>query len=454
MQTTKLSQNKYIIYLQNNSYLLANYILIAVAFFIPISTTHIKRFFIMLLILTLFTPNIKTKIKNVLLNPVIFSFVLYFLLNLFWIFIAKDSEHALFITKYSIEYLYPILILIFIKREFIPIIISSFLLGVFIGEVVSYDIYFNFNIFDFIPYINPKASPAYPTPFMSHLNYGLFLAFSAGLLLQLFFKERSLLIKSLTLLFIFSLTTNLFINIGRSGYILYIVSISTILYLEYKKTILKYIPLIILSFLSIFYLAYLYSPNFHNKVDQTLSSINKIYNNNDYMSSIGIRFLNYKTATELFQEKPIVGYGTGMHVDVLYERTKQKDEKLAKIIKNYSTTDSQYFDTALQFGLIGLIIFFSIFYHLYRYNYTDKYIKNISRLIIIVFLLYGLQTNFMYFANSSSILFIFFSSLVLTKSSLQEESQRKNILIKFHLFDLFSLLLIYFIAFQVYRLFL
>lgn len=349
-------------------------------------------------------------------------------------------------------FLYPILIVLFLKHDFIPIIISAFLLGILLGEVVAYDIYFNLHYLDFFPYINPKANTAYPTPFMTHLNYGLFLAFSAGLSLQLFFQKKTYLIKIFSILLMLSITTNLLINTGRSGYILFIVSVSIILFLQYKKKIIKYIPLLLITFLSIFTLAYNISPNFHKKALQTVHSIKKLSNSN-YNSSIGIRLLNYNTSLELFSEKPLFGYGTEEHVRVLYEKTKQSHPSLAKQLKYYSTTDSQYFDVALQFGLVGLFVLFNIFYQIYRYPYTDSYLKNISILTIILFTLYGIQTNFMHFLNPSSILLIFFSSLILINHQDKSNFNIRERSFKLHSFDFFSLILLNFIAFQIYRLF-
>lgn len=445
---------RYFTYLQNSSDLIANYILVLIAFTIPISNLHIKRLFIMLLILAIFTLKQNfTKVKNVILNPLILAYILYFLLNLLWIYIAKDKEDAFFTVKYSIIYLYPILISLFVQYNFIPIIISSFLLAVSVGEIVSYDIYFNYNFFQFLPYINPNANSSSPTPFMSHLNYGLFLAFSAGLSLQLFFKQKTFMLKLLSLLLLSSLTINLFINIGRSGYVLYVISISTVLYFQYKQNILKYFPFILLSFISIFFLAYKFSPNFQNRILQTLKSTQKIYYKNDYMNPIGIRFLNYENSIKLFKEKPLFGYGTHNHISALYKKTKETNSKLAAIIKVYSTTDSQYFDTLLQFGLIGLVIFLNIFYQIYHYRYKTIYQKNISLLIIILFLLYGLQTNFMYFFNTSSILLVFFSTVILKNDVSKRNFNYKKRSKALYLLDIITVLLIYIIAFQIYRLF-
>jgi len=445
---------RYVTYLKNSYDLIANYILVMIAFVIPISNTHIKRLFIMLLILAIFKLRNLIQVKNVMRNPIVLAYIFYFLLNVFWIYIAEDKESAFLTARYSTIFLYPILILLFVRYNFIPIIISSFLLAISVGEVVSYDIYFNYNIFNFLPYINANANSSYPTPFMSHLNYGLFLAFSAGLSLQLFFQQKILIFRLFSLLLLSSLTINLFINIGRSGYILYIISISTVLYFQYKKNILKYIPLILLSFMAIFFLAYTFSPNFQNRALQTLKSVQKIYYENDYMNSIGIRFLNYKNSIELFKEKPLIGYGTDSHVEVLYKKTKESNSKLAAIIKNYTTTDSQYFDIVLQFGLIGLVVFLNIFYQIYQYKYATTYLKNLSILILILFLLYGLQTNFMYFLNTSAILLIFFSTFILKKNNSKESFNYKQRSKALYLLDIITVFILYIVAFQIYRLFL
>ncbi|MEA1892017.1 MAG: O-antigen ligase family protein [Campylobacterota bacterium] len=447
----KIIDNSYFGYLKNSSNIIANYILILVAFLIPTSTHHIKYLFIMLSILSIFRPDALTKLKSVLVNPVVISFALYFLLNLLWLSVSKNPEDVYYIAKYSVMFLYPVLILLFLESKFIPLMISSFLLGIFVSEIVSYDLYLNLNTFDFFPYINANANSTYPTPFMSHLNYGFFLAFSAGLSLQIFFQKNSYLMKIFTIILIVSITINQFINIGRSGYILYAISILTILYLQYKKDIFKYIPLIIVAFVSIFFLAYSFSPNFQKRIEQTVNSIASIYNKENYTNSIGIRFMNYKNAIESFKQSPLIGYGTDAHVTVLYEETKKTDAQLAQTIKNYHTTDSQYFDIALQFGLIGLIVFFNIFYQIYRYKDRDIYLKNISILMSILLLIYGLGTNFMHFLNPTSYLLIFFATITMSHSYKEEYFDYKSRVLKLYLLDAFTFVLLYVCSFHLYR---
>jgi O-antigen ligase len=249
---------------------------------------------------------------------------------------------------------------------------------------------------------------------MTHLNYGLFLAIGAGIIFQSFFMRKSYLF-ILNILLFGSITSTQFINIGRSGYILYIISILLILTLQYKQLIIKKTHILIGLIALVLYLAYSLSPNFKSRIDLTMHTFEQIYTDSNYNNSIGIRIQNYKYAFDLIAEKPFLGYGIGQNVKVLSESMKTDEATIAKIISNHSTTDSQYLDILLQFGVIGFMIFINIFFQLVRYQYQDEYQKRVAILFVTLFLIYAIQANFMHFYNATSLLLIFFSSILASK---------------------------------------
>jgi len=378
--------------IQKNIDAIANYILIVYAFFIAISADVVHDGFHLLLILFLFKKDKLQTLKRSLLNPIALSFVLYVAMNYLGVMTSDDQAMSLTFAKYYRFFLYSVFIIAFAKYEYLERIIASFLLGVIFSALISYGLIFNFIEGPFLFSHPLTATLANPAPFMYHIEFGFLLAFSSVLLLQMIHQDRSKKQKVLLAFFFLFISICIFLNISRTGYILYLLGIILFYFLHFRHIFFKVFPFMIVGLSLIIVLVYFSSSTFKERSNRAFSDIEQMYVHNNYGTSLGLRIVEMEQAFDLFLQKPLLGYGTARHVPTMYEDAKEKNIFYAATIKRYSTTDNQYFDVLLQWGILGLLIFLNIFYQAFRYPQKDRYLREIQIILLVLTLINGLQT--------------------------------------------------------------
>ena len=98
---------------------------------------------------------------------------------------------------------------------------------------------------------------------------------------------------------------------------------------------------------------YYTSDNFAGRVDEVVFEI-KNYEPGKARTSIGQRFDWYRSGIKLISEKPILGHGTGSYPSV-QERVTSNSK-----IKKTDNPHNEYLFITIQFGLVGLLLFFSL----------------------------------------------------------------------------------------------
>ena len=218
-----------------------NYIAVLYAFTIPISRAGIVLFSVLMILLWLLEGGFKekySKMKNNNLVVLIIALVIFYFLSLLW------SDNLVNGLKYSKKFWYFITIFVIftsIKKEYIKYMVSAFLISMFISEVISYGIFFEWWNFK-------NRLPSFPTPFMYHLEYSLFLAFTALLLLNRVFTVEERVYKFGYFIYFSTVTANLFINGGRTGQLAFIVSIFIVGFLNIKHKVKAIVIITILFY--------------------------------------------------------------------------------------------------------------------------------------------------------------------------------------------------------------
>lgn len=419
-------QNKFLsIYLtiQKNIDTIANYILVVYAFFIPITGTVVHDGFQLLLILLLFKKDKLQTIKKVFTHPIALAFFLYVIMNYLGVLVSDDQKWSQMYARYYKFFIYSGLIVAFAKHAYIERILASFLAGVVFSALISYALILHLIEAPFPFYNSLVATASNPAPFMYHIEFGFLLAFSAILLLQMLYQDRTK-VQKLFIGFLFILiSASIFLNISRTGYIIYILGIILFYFLHFRKRFFKLFPFLFIGLSSFIMMFYFSSSTFQQRSDRAFKDIEMMYFQDKYNTSLGYRILEIKQAYQLVLEKPLTGYGTARHVSTMYEDAKDKKLFYARTIKNYSTTDNQYFDVLLQWGIFGLLIYLNIFYQGFRYKQEDKGLKEIQIILLTLYLLNGLQT----YTMLGQIPYTFFFILTLTtirkeKNSIQVPS--------------------------------
>ena len=325
---------------------------------------------------------------------------LFFIIIIFslWILITclitLNFEYSF--ERYLKYFLIPIIIIsTSIKKEYIKYIISAFLLGMFINEIVSYGIYFEIiksQIFGF-DIVGNKYNPV---PFLpSHMEYTLFLSLSIILSIFSFFNVNNKIIKIILIIFIFTMVTNLFLTTGRTGQftLLGALIILSIIYFRHNY---KYILLSFITIFIIFIMAFFLSNNTNERIKKAYSDIVNVINNKDYNTSLGVRLSSYILIPKIIEnEKFNILYGTGYSNlnEVIHQIHIKEfgDDSIFKVQEGH--LHNSYITIFAGTGIIGFILFMLIWYKIFKIEIKDMYINYVRYSFLFILFLGGFTEN-------------------------------------------------------------
>jgi O-antigen ligase len=382
-----------------------NYLFIAYAFSIPLSRAGIVVFSLLITLLWLFK---KSKKEDLLLawnNHAIKALGIYFIYNvvsLLWVE-SKNFGHAFeAVVKYW--YFFPIVIIVSnIEKSNILKVISAFIFGVFISELLSYGIFFEL--------ITMKhGTPSDPTPFMTHLDYALFLSFTSLMVLSRLLYEESLKHRLFYVFFFTTVTINLFITGGRVGYLIFMITLVILFLYRFENKLRALLSsVLILGFILSF--AYYASPTFKSRVQNTQESLEKLYYHQDYCSSWGTRVGAFIVAKEVVEMAPIFGVGIEDHIDALQTVIKAKYPDM-KCFSWYMHYHNQYLEIVAKTGMVGLVLFLTIFYMLWQMKFEVKEFEVIKVILLSVYLIGFFADPFFILKQFTMAMFILFFALL------------------------------------------
>ncbi|MBE0514835.1 O-antigen ligase family protein [Sulfurimonas sp.] len=389
-----------------------NYSFVLYAFLLPISRGAISILSALLFVLWLFSGNFNKKIEFIKSNNVIlyfFAFVGFSLLSLFW---SDDAANGL---AYIRKYWYFLVILVIattVQKKFIEYAISAFLAGMLISEGLSYSIFF-----ELIQW--KHGSPIDPTPFMNHLQYSMFLTFTSLLLLNRFFYEEQLKWKILYFLYFLLVTSNLFLNGGRTGHLAFAVSIFVVGFLNIKNKLLAFFSMLALV-VSIFYTAYHVSPVFKTRFDASVTEAEKITNEGTFCGSFGSRLGLWIVGSEIFLDNPIIGSGVIKSMDEMRNRVKEShpDKNCISHLPSYHNI---YVQSAVHLGVIGLFLYLMIFYSILKLKIEDRYYFNLMIIFVSVYSVSSLVET-MFHEQFSAALLALFTGIFIAQNRIENEA--------------------------------
>jgi len=367
-----------------------SYLLIAYAFSFPISKAATNLFEGLAILLWIVEGDWKQKFllyKNNMLSIAIFSLIGFSLLSIFWH--SNPHETFLYVEKYR----HFVIIFVFytsFDKKYISYILSAFLSSMLISELFSYAIFF-----ELIHYKN--ISPSDPTPFMSHMTYSTILVFTSSVLLIKFFYETNIKYKIFYLLFFITATTNLFINGGRTGQVVFIF----LIFITILSSIKNKLKAIILSFsllIITLFLAYNFSPNFHNRSNQLYTDIQNVVLHDNYRGSGGSRIALNIMGVNTFFDYPLLGTGISHSMKDIKEYAKA-DGFNAKRFQYFSDYHNGFLTIIVQLGVVGLLISIMIIYALFSFSYKDKQYTLYANLFAVAFVLFSVTHNVFHTMN-------------------------------------------------------
>ena len=367
-----------------------SYLLIAYAFSFPVSKAATNLFEVLAILLWIIEGNWQEKFmlyKKNLLSIAIALLIGFSLLSILW---HGNTEETF---KYVAKYRHLLIIFVFytsFDKKYIQHVLSAFLFGMLISEIVSYGIFF-----ELIHYKN--ISPSDPTPFMSHMTYSSVLAFTSTILLIRLFNSSKLRQKIIYGLFFITLISNLFINGGRTGQIIFILLI-VILFFLYIKSKVKAFVLSTTLLLLIFSVASSLSPNFIERMHLLQSGIeNAIYNHN-FEESGGARASLWIVGIENFRDNLLLGTGIGKDMDNI-KYYSQKNNFNVDFMKDFGDNHNAFITLSVQLGIIGLFISLLLIYSILMLKFTHKENRDMSIMFSITFIIFSLTHNTLHTMN-------------------------------------------------------
>jgi O-antigen ligase len=281
----------------------------------------------------------------------------------------------------------------------------------FISEVISYGVYFD--LWDF-----KHATKNNISPFMHHIEYSSFLAFTALILLNRIFSVEDIKLKILYSFFFITMSGNLFLTAGRTGQIALILGLYVLALISFKN---KFKAVFISTVLTVLLVtaAYNYSTTFHDRVYDAINSTVNVIQSNDYCSSWGSRVGAYITAQDIILEHPVLGAGISDNMDS-FRHIVDKKYPYMKCIKALQHMHNQYLQVVTQLGFVGLFFFLFIFYNLGSVQLVSREFSNMKYLYLTV-LAMAFIAEVLFHRAFSLALFSFVVGLLLAQNRVENE---------------------------------
>lgn len=392
------------------------YSVILFSFILPLSKGLISFFLFWFFALLLYKREYTSTLSALKNNPLftyIALFLLYMVLTLFWSEDTKEALDRLRLYGYWVLVLPAMVVLV--KKEWVWSMLNAFLLGMFVSEILAYGIFFD------LWSINGRDA-SYPTPFMTHIHYSVFLAFTAVLLLSRILSDKLSLYEKLPYLFFFLVSTaNLMFSTGRTGQLAFFVALVLLIFLRWRVS-LKSIFLSALSVMVIFLVAYTTLDLFKKRIDKGLHDIAHIQNAN-YNSSFGIRVAFWLVAFEVLKEKPLFGDGIGDYKLATKEVLDKKEFGLTPKAKEFMLDQhfhNQYLMVAVQGGLVGVALMLLLWYRFFRLEIEERELKIASVLgLSVIAVSFVAEPLWMLQFPLTLFLFILSFSLIAAKKSVE-----------------------------------
>jgi len=431
-------------YLCRHNRTIANHLIVLLAFFLPMLERPRTTIIFLLLILLVFKKDLFSDLKNALLNRVIQAFILFWSVNAFLVPFSLDLAFSFsYINDIKFFVLIPLLLFINVDKAFIPRIFGAFILGMLLSELLSYALIFH--LIEHVPYGTHHASAKDPSPFLYHMGYGVILSFTAILLLYNTLKATKNLQKLLYGLFFITVSINVFMNAGRTGYVIYAIAVMTLLLLMYRQHLFKIILIGSLFLVTVYSLAFTFSPLFQKQMGKAIQSVENIVTKGDLHSNIGARIAMGEIAIECIKDRPLIGHGPNIAAPVISQKAREINSPITYLHNlQFIHIDNQYLETLVSIGILGTLFLINIFIQIIRFKQPDPMLKTIQISLLVLVLAYGVEATFMTDMGFISKLFLVFTTLTLVTSTHLEKLEKLHV--KNFLYYALSAILIFFIS--------
>ncbi len=394
------------------------FLLLFFSFMLPLSRAVDSIFIIFFSVYFIFYVFKDKSALNTLRRPLskaIIIFVVYSAISIFW---SPDHHSGVTAFRMYIRWIAIFGVALYICKypERVQKVLSFFLLGMFVSEILSYGMILG------LWTIHGKGGSD-PAPFMSHIEYSVYLAFTAVILLNRIYSNRYNLKEKILLgIFFSTVTVNLFFSGGRTGQLAFFVAMVLIYFIHNDIKFKNFLAISTVALL-LFGAAYNLIPQFKNKIDTGMDDIKKAYIYNDFDSSLGLRIAQYIVGFDNIKNHPIIGVGIGGKKEAQKMLFDSNHYKMSENVRNFiinSHAHNLFLQILIEEGVIGLILLIAIFICLLRLDIPYKEFKELSIAFTIVYLV-SLLPEPLWLRQFSNTLFILFVGIFLGLSVTNEK---------------------------------
>ena len=333
---------------------LNSWMMVLLAFVLPLSTSALTCLALLVLLLWLFEGNFSDKLASVCSNPVAVSvlvFLAVLVLGLLW---SSDLATGLDVLKdrWKIALLPVFLTVITSERR--SLYINAFLAGLCVAMLVTYLAWF-----DLIHYAD--VTPTHLTRKTFHVIYNPLLAFGIYLVVhQAIWGQGKALLRAALFMLAGVMLLNMFITEGRTGQLVFFVLMALLLLQVFRKNRLQAVLAISILLPACFAAGYYSSPVFKERVDIARQEIGQFRENPD--TSVGMRLLFWQNSWEIIRQHPWLGVGTGDFKQA-YARVNQQNSPDSVVTGN---PHNQYVLVAAMVGVPGILALLLVFGMMFR----------------------------------------------------------------------------------------
>ncbi len=333
----------------------ASHVVLLLAFFLPLSTSALSVFGLLLILLWAAEGNFSGKYREIITNPVALAIIIYLMLyplSLLW---TDNLGNGLEILRAQWKYLLLPVLLTTVRREQAHHYLTAFLSAMSISALASFLLWFGL-------FHASHGSPADPTPFLDRIDFTPFLAFSAYLLAEAATHHLRGRARLAATLLAIVLSFDVFITQGRTGQVAFLVMLSVWLFQLFPGRALRAGIISGLCLLLITVGAYSFSANFKTRVNQTIANVHEFDRKPD--TSLGQRLIFLRNSWELAMTHPWLGTSPG---DFAAEY-RQINQRESPAFPDTDNPHNQYLLALTNFGLLGLLLFAGIFWRMVRFR--------------------------------------------------------------------------------------
>jgi len=383
-----------------------SYLLILVAFFLPLTVFGGNLFAVLIFLLWLIKADFKTdfhRLKNNKLVVAVFIYLLVYIIALLW---TADMDSGLYTLRKQLKFLFIPIFMLFVKREYVKYYILAFLASMSLSEIWSYGIFF-----ELLP-LYRGATLTDPIPLMSHITYNPFLAIAIYLLSYYVLFDNSISkLKKLTYsFFIITMSINMFITGGRAGQVMYFAMLVVLVFQYFPKNAFKAFLISTFVLLITFSIFYSNSKIFSDRVDSAVTELSDYKNHKK--SSTGIRISAAINSWSVIKENPIFGVGTGDYKNEFIKASIKNKFGLENTLMIHNP-HNMYVLILVQFGLLGLLALLYMFYTQIKIakNSNEEFVRKTGVALPLLYLLIMLSDSYL-MVHMTGLLFIFLSSFI------------------------------------------